>query len=339
MSEDYKLSRAESAWAKRQEQYGKDPSRLKELIIRQKGKCAFSGAPLYFDAKHGPDIHGYECHPLYAEVDYIMGRHPDYYCQIVCSQLNRMKDRVADFGKIPSTPEWAELMKSWKAQAEKDPMDITALRKLSADELSIEEEKISREDLIKALKRSKMYQEDYKHLDKEKLCRKYDLLYPIDPDKPYCEEELRYIRPFVDLFSYWEFRQRVNCNPRLKAFVHEILRELAVYQDGRLLLFIDTRFSRGQLEPEFKRILNGWIKKKRRRGGEDRVVNIWEVYDLHEKEANIAALSRSLFKSESSTKYSPKALARREQVKRALEKAERIIKLVEFKALPPRLHE
>jgi hypothetical protein len=374
MSDNDKLTRDQIAWANKiwaERKIGKRKSAsfLKKLIIWQKGKCALSGASLYFDAKYGRDIDGNRCHPLYAEIDYVMISPTEYTCKIVCSRLNELKDRIAEFGEIPYTAEWIKLLKRWKALAEKDPMNIRAFEELVGAGASAEAERISTEDRIQALKRSKMYQRDYEqYLEKskkqnkskldifvkypyrsaktndeskkkymhylrsaatEKLCRKYGLTYPFNPSSPLEEEEG--ILLAVELFNYWIFRKRVERNPRLKEALAAIAQELASYQEGRLLLFVDTNFSKDEIKSKFNEILNERIRpyKKRITTSE---YDMWQIYDLKEQKTSLAEINRIIAKPDLRPQHKERAEADYKRIKNAYKKAKEIIHQIELKA-------
>ncbi len=71
MNEDYQLSPSQIEWARKRKQ-DLSPARLKELVLKQKGRCALSGARMIFEKKYGtPKINAAGCHPLYAAVDHI----------------------------------------------------------------------------------------------------------------------------------------------------------------------------------------------------------------------------------------------------------------------------
>ena len=134
MSEDYQLTEAQIKWAKNKKKLS--PSRLKELIIKQKGRCALSGAPMIFDKEYGnPNVNKAGCHPLYAAIDHISPNDETYGYQLVCYDLNDLKGHLPNkvFKEVQDTSAWKLLMRQWKSQAEKDPFDISALKTLLKD--------------------------------------------------------------------------------------------------------------------------------------------------------------------------------------------------------------
>jgi len=48
MKDDYQLTTAQMEWASKRK-HGLSPSKLKELVKKQKGRCALSGAEMIFE--------------------------------------------------------------------------------------------------------------------------------------------------------------------------------------------------------------------------------------------------------------------------------------------------
>ncbi|MFC1970058.1 hypothetical protein ACFLVV_02440 [Chloroflexota bacterium] len=135
MNEDYRLTPDQKAWANKRRQ-GLNPSHLEKLIIKQRGRCALSGALMIFDKAHGnPNINRRGCHPLYAAVDHVSPSNEEYGHQIVCYDLNDLKGHLPNkvFMELQNTSAWKNLMQQWKSQAEKDRMDINAFKALLKD--------------------------------------------------------------------------------------------------------------------------------------------------------------------------------------------------------------
>lgn len=135
MKEDYELTPAQVQWASKRK-HGMSPSRLKELIKKQEGRCALSGAEMIFEKEHGnPNINTEGCHPLYAAIDHISPSDDSYGCQLVCYDLNDLKGHLPFkiFKELRLTESWKQLMEEWRSLAEKDRMDIEAFKKLIKD--------------------------------------------------------------------------------------------------------------------------------------------------------------------------------------------------------------
>jgi hypothetical protein len=394
MKEAYLLTRAQIAWADRQEHYIKDPSYLKEQIVKQKGRCAISGAPMMFARKYCDPKDTSRCHPLYAEIDIIKQSTTHYDYQIVCSELKLIKDKIPAlyFGENPYTPVWKELMCEWKSQAEDDPTNIAALKALvSAESLikrakwksqtptELEErmltkalakygslERISTIDRIHALKNSQMYRKDFKRYLKEyknegnsdynivgimpdypktkrkeaifilsdpaeKLCRKYELRYPIDPNARYNDKELRCLRRPVDYFIRKELMGRIKRNPKLAPAAKDIEKELVAYIGGRLLLFVNTYFFRDQIDYELNDILDEWTTMPNKRFREHEV-GIWKVYKLHTKGIKPPDIAEKMLGKGKNPKYDEKAEGNCKKIERAIDKADRIVQQIEARA-------
>jgi hypothetical protein len=95
-----------------------------EMIGRQRARCAFSGAPLLFDAESGTSQKGgVGCHPLYAAVDHCDPGNDHLGHEIVSYDLNDLKGHlpVDCFADLRHTPAWGRLMGQWREQALLDP--------------------------------------------------------------------------------------------------------------------------------------------------------------------------------------------------------------------------
>lgn len=128
------LSDAQKIWAQKRKQ-GLNPSDLEKLIIKQRGRCALSGALMIFDKALGtPKTNGQGCHPLYASVDHVFPGRENRH-QLVCYDLNDLKGHLPYkvFLELKETTSWKTLMQQWKSQSEKDPTDISAFKDLLQD--------------------------------------------------------------------------------------------------------------------------------------------------------------------------------------------------------------
>jgi hypothetical protein len=131
-ADTYILSPEAEAWASKKRQ-GCSKTKLREMLIAQRGRCALSGAPLIFDKDLGtPKAGGEGCHPLYPAVDHIVPGSKSGGWQLVSYDLNDLKGHLPDdcFRALVETDAWKRLMAEWKAQAEKDPLDREAFRHL-----------------------------------------------------------------------------------------------------------------------------------------------------------------------------------------------------------------
>ena len=106
---------------------------LKRLLSEKKGRCALSDVPLRFNVKERtPQKGGLGCHPLSPAVDHIDPGNPSGGHQIVCYALNDLKGHLPTdcFNALRKTEAWKKLMQRWKEQAERDPKDREAFRRL-----------------------------------------------------------------------------------------------------------------------------------------------------------------------------------------------------------------
>lgn len=125
MSSPLVLTEDHERWVKRAcGKYRRPREYWRELIRRQYGSCAFSGAPLFFDATSGTPIKGgVSQHPLYAVVDHCAPGSDDYGHEIVCNDLNDIKGHLpyACFQALRGTEAWQQFMLRWRQQAEINP--------------------------------------------------------------------------------------------------------------------------------------------------------------------------------------------------------------------------
>lgn len=121
-------------WAKAvQRKWGRRTREWLDLIRRQQGRCALSGAPLLFDVLHGTAIAGGPgAHPLYAVVAHVSPGLDGHSLQMVSHDLNDLKGHlpVAIFAELRTCPSWRRLMQAWRAQAIRNPRGRRALRRL-----------------------------------------------------------------------------------------------------------------------------------------------------------------------------------------------------------------
>ena len=135
MEDDYQLTTAQIEWASKRK-HGLSPSKLKELIKKQNGRCTLSGAEMIFEKTHGnPNINTRGCHPLYAAIDHISPSNDAYGFQLVCYDLNDLKGHFPYkvFKEVQLTEAWKHLMKQWRIIAEESPMNIEALKNVLRD--------------------------------------------------------------------------------------------------------------------------------------------------------------------------------------------------------------
>ncbi|AQX72744.1 hypothetical protein [Dehalococcoides mccartyi] len=135
MNKSYCLSDVQKVWAERGKQ-GLNSSDLQKLIIKQRGRCALSGAVMIFDKAWGnPNINRQGCHPLYAAVDHVSPGNREHGHQLVCYDLNDLKGHLPKkvFIELQKTSAWKNLMQQWRSQSENNPMDIAAFKALLKD--------------------------------------------------------------------------------------------------------------------------------------------------------------------------------------------------------------
>lgn len=128
----FKLSAAQERWAAKPRRDCSSVER-RELLIRQQGLCAFSGAEMVFEPqsqnmrKSGPG-----CHPLYPTLDHIAPGTKDHGLKIICHGLNDIKGQLplGLFRVLLASEPWRKLMEAWRDQAEKNSEDFEAFRRI-----------------------------------------------------------------------------------------------------------------------------------------------------------------------------------------------------------------
>jgi hypothetical protein len=133
----FALTQDHERWVKSAcRKYGRSREYWRDLIRRQRGTCAFSGAPLFFDATSGTPVKGGPSqHPLYAVVDHCAPGSDAYGHEIVCNDLNDIKGHLPYdcFQALRRAKAWQQFILRWRQQAERNP-DRAALRALRRDE-------------------------------------------------------------------------------------------------------------------------------------------------------------------------------------------------------------
>ncbi|MDO8676346.1 MAG: hypothetical protein Q7K16_01705 [Candidatus Azambacteria bacterium] len=121
MAKTFKINENHKRWAKSATRKYKQTIKFwLNLIQKQDGKCALTGAPLFFDAKNGtPQKGGSGCHPLYASADHINPKYIDRGFQILCYDINDLKGHlpIPLFNALNQTKEWKRFIKKWETAA------------------------------------------------------------------------------------------------------------------------------------------------------------------------------------------------------------------------------
>jgi hypothetical protein len=132
--EELLLTADHRRWAKNaQRKYKRTIKYWLDFIDQQRGRCAFSRARLRFDRASGtPQTGGLGAHPLYATVDHTTPGSDDLGHEIVSYDLNDLKGHLPTdcFRDLQATPSWRRLMDEWRIQANTDPDDRAAFRRI-----------------------------------------------------------------------------------------------------------------------------------------------------------------------------------------------------------------
>ena len=210
--------------------------------------------------------------------------------------------------------------------------------------------KISTIDRIKAIKRSKIYKQDYANYRKtvdysqqdihigspenyhvrltpagKKLCEKWNLQFPVNLHLTDAQEALNAVISLLDPPEKWA-TSKANAIGNQKQFTHV---------NGKLVLMIDTSFTHKQIEEAFKKYIKYWIKEGSGREREN-TFDIWEIYDAYCDKKNMLEVTRNIFKikatGENLPAYDKRTNSNYEQVKRHYKKASNIIDYIEQQA-------
>jgi len=124
MGKNFELNTEHKQWIRRRRNRPEYGRRSIEywggLIQKQNGRCALTGAPLFFEAKYGTPQRGKGCHPLYASVDHIDPGGDGTELQIVCYDINDLKGHLPLplFESLKRTKAWKKFKVKWKKIAE-----------------------------------------------------------------------------------------------------------------------------------------------------------------------------------------------------------------------------
>jgi len=116
-----------------QQKYGESRDYYRELVIKQNGKCAFSGVELRFDVESGTALKdGRGCHALYAALDHTKPSSDDEGHSLVCYALNDIKGHLPYecFVALQTTDAWGDFMQKWRTLAERDANESRAFYNL-----------------------------------------------------------------------------------------------------------------------------------------------------------------------------------------------------------------
>ena len=130
---DFMLTDLQEQWARKRRRQGLGTKRLRELLMKQRGRCALSDVELRFDiGDRVPQKSGLGCHPLSPAVDHIDPGNPDGGLQIICYALNDLKGHMPSdcFIALTHTEPWKNLMNRWREQAERNAQDRAAFKRL-----------------------------------------------------------------------------------------------------------------------------------------------------------------------------------------------------------------
>lgn len=211
--------------------------------------------------------------------------------------------------------------------------------------------KISTIDRTQAIKRSKIYKQDYANYMKtvdyaqqdvhigspenyhvrltlagKKLRERWNLQFPVNPHLPDAQDALNAVISLLDPPEKW------------KMFTaNEIGNQKQITQvNGKLVLMIDANFTHKQIEEAFKKYIKYWIKE---RGGRERenALDIWEIYDAYCDKKSLIEVTRDTFNIKATKDNLPVAndnvKAQYAQVQRHYDKACKIIDYIEQQAL------
>ena len=212
--------------------------------------------------------------------------------------------------------------------------------------------KISTIDRTQAIKRSKIYKQDYADYMKtvdyaqqdvhigspenyhvrltmagKKLCEKWNLVFPVNPHLPDAQDSLNAVIALLDPPEKWKTHTANEIGlGKQKQITHV---------NGKLVLMIDTSFTHKQIEEAFKKYIKCRVKERSGREREN-TLDIWKIYDAYCDKKNMLEVTRNIFKikatGENLPAYDKRTNSNYEQVKRHYKKASNIIDYIEQQA-------
>lgn len=251
--------------------------------------------------------------------------------------------------------------------------------------------KISPYDRIQALRHSSQYRTDYYTYLKEKadekkkddyrpdfiigsprferktlskaalkLCKKYNLIYPLNPEE---NEKKEWEKTWVELFAHkpisllapaseWESLTGY-CSKAVIENEEKVIKEIPAFDtithiNGKLVLMIDLSYPGDYIRDEFEKYLNEWLEKRwheekgvERKGSKPtqvrkkgRKIDKWAVYKIKTKnpQKSYGRIAKELFPPEvEGGKIMPQYISENEikQIQRAYKEAYEIIKIIE----------
>jgi len=183
----------------------------------------------------------------------------------------------------------------------------------------------------------------------ERLCKKWNISFPFDPYAEVTEDALFHVfQPisFLPAPAHWKSLQaRSWVEPKNKIPSHsneklgtmDASHKIITHVNEKLAIMVDLSYSKKELREAFDAFLNYWYGAPSKKGPQEISLNKWEIYDKKEKEGkNRLEITRELFNIKDHPDNRPiandKVNASYQQVKRAYDKACKILKNIEESA-------
>ena len=127
------LTEDQERWCKsKARRYKGGVARFRELLKDGEIKCALSKVPVLFDSDSGTAKKGRGVHACYATIDHISPSTEEKGLQsnLLCPKRSQRTSSPRLFRGSRKTKPWKGLMKRWRTQAKKKPLDSKAFYKI-----------------------------------------------------------------------------------------------------------------------------------------------------------------------------------------------------------------
>ena len=109
----------------------------------------------------------------------------------------------------------------------------------------------------------------------EKLCEKWHIFFPVNPDTPYFTGEELFVHSPVTYLEPTERWKRLRFSIGKDSY-----KEFITHVDGKLVLMIDMSYSTDQIKTALDQMLSFWTLNTKSRAKRSTKADIWEIYDL-----------------------------------------------------------
>lgn len=225
--------------------------------------------------------------------------------------------------------------------------------------------KLTAYDKYHALIHSEKYRKDYKHYELSRgaendyafggklsfgaklseagkmLCRKWSILYPINPNKKNADEKalglLKFmVQPsitYLDSPENWREWESIAWNISDHKSDTEDLNELAVsHVNGKLVLMVDTTRTKSELMQDFEIFIDYWSTAQRKKPRPTKA-DKWKVFEERTyRGKTLLKIAREIYQFEGDVAYDDNANKYYQRIYKAYQKALEMIEFIESEA-------